>query len=348
MADPATHLALVGSETLIGREIRDLASASSQDFDLRLIDTGDTRPSGEDDDDGAPVPEQLNAKNLSGARAVFLAGSPAANRKAIHLVDGAIPLIDLSFIAEELPEARLRAPFVESGNSPAEDQEDRGDEEVGADDSAGLHVIAHPAAIALAVFLRRLQMHDPIRRSVIQIFAPASEQGASGVEELQQQTISLLSFKNLPRAVFDTQASFNLLARYGDHAPTPLEETELRIERHLATLLALPGDGERALMPSLRLLQAPVFHGYSFSAWVEFESNPGLEAIENGLVAAQIEVRGAEFEPPTNVGHAGQTGIAIGAIAEDRNHPDAVWFWLVADNLRMAAENALAVARELL
>ncbi len=100
-------------------------------------------------------------------------------------------------------------------------------------------------------------------------------------------------------------------------------------------------------MPSLRLAQAPVFHGYSFSAWVEFDGNPGVEAIESGLESEGIEVRGAEAEPPTNVGHAGQGGIAVGAIAEDRNNPDACWFWLVADNLRISAENAVAVARQL-
>ncbi len=346
MANSPIPFALVGSQTLIGREIRDLVSTSAPGFDLRLIETGDARPGTKDDDPVLPV--ELKAKNLSGARAVFLAGSPEANRKAIGLVDGEIALIDLSFAAEERPDARLRAPLVESGDPPEEgDAEgDAGDDTEG--ETASVHVIAHPAAIALALFLRRLQTHDPVRRSVIQVFVPASEHGASGVEELQQQTISLLSFKNLPRAVFDTQASFNLLAKYGEEAPMPLEETELRIERHLATLLALPGDGEGAPMPSLRVLQAPVFHGYSFSAWVEFDGNPGLEAIENGLATAHIEVRGAEFEPPTNVSQAGQGGIAVGAIAEDRNDPAACWFWLVTDNLRLAAENAVAVARELL
>jgi len=339
LADTRVFFALVGCETLIGREIRDVVGTTAPGFDLRLIDTGD-RSSGAEDEESPELPTELNAKNLSDTSAVFLAGSPEANHKAITLAEDELPLIDLSFTAEERPDARLRAPLVEAANGFAGDAP--------RPDAAGIQVIAHPAAIALALFLRRLQMHDAISRSVVQIFAPASEQGASGVEELQQQTISLLSFKNLPRAVFDTQTSFNLLAQYGQEAPRPLEETELRIERHLATLLALPGEGEGAPMPSVRVLQAPVFHGYTFSAWVEFESNPGLEALENGLAAANIEVRGSEFEPPTNVSHAGQSGIAVGAIAEDRNDPTACWFWLVTDNLRLAAENAVAVAREFL
>src|SRR5262249_44875286 len=152
--------------------------------------------------------------------------------------------------------ARLRAPSVEVPDV----DEDRGE----------VHVIAHPAAIAIAMFLRRLHRNDPVDRAVIQVFAPASEHGTKGVEELQQQTVRLLSFKALPKAVFDSQLGFSLLARYGSEAPVALEESEMRIERHLASLLALEGEGEGAPMPSLRLIQTPVFHGYTFSAWVEF------------------------------------------------------------------------------
>ena len=334
----ASHLtaALVGSESLLGREIRDIVATSSPGLELRLIAADDEQPGtltrlG----DEPSLVEGLSAESLLGARAVFLAGSAESSRKAMELADGAA-IIDLTFSAEERPDSRLRAPLVESQDGDAPDEE-----------NGTVQVIAHPGAIALALFLRRLHTNDPIRRSVIQIFAPASEHGVAAVEELQNQTVSLLSFKSLPRKVFDSQVSFNLLARYGDEAPVPLEDTELRIERHLATLLALPGEGEGAPMPSLRLVQAPVFHGYSFSAWVEFESNPGVEALENSLVMGAIEVRGGDFEPPNNVGQAGQGGIAVGAITPDRNEPEACWFWLVADNLRLAAENAVAVARQI-
>ncbi len=67
-----------------------------------------------------------------------------------------------------------------------------------------------------------------------------------------------------------------------------------------------------------------------------------METLESSLERNGIEVRGGEFEPPNVVGQAGQSGIAVGAIAPDRNHADACWFWLVADNLRLAAENAVA------
>jgi aspartate-semialdehyde dehydrogenase len=329
--------ALVGSESLLGREIRDIVATSTPDLELRLIAADEERAGTltRVGDEPAMVGE-LDAASLEDARGVFLTGSAESSRKALSLLEKREkPVIDLTAAAEEHPGASLRAPLVE--NEAGEFVKPDG----------AINVVAHPAAIALALLLRRLHAHDAIRRAVVAIFAPASEHGTAGVEELQQQTISLLSFKNLPRAIFDTQSAFNLLARYGEEAPTSLEDSELRIERHLATLLAIEGEGADAPMPSLRLIQAPVFHGYSMSAWVEFENFPGIEALENALVAGPIEVRSGEFEPPNNVGQAGQGGIAVGAIAPDRNNADAAWFWVVADNLRLTAENAVAVAREL-
>ncbi|HEY1183099.1 MAG TPA: Asd/ArgC dimerization domain-containing protein [Bryobacteraceae bacterium] len=338
MAPKTPVIALIGSESLMGRELRDIAATSTPELTLKLIAAEDEQPGALTRVGDMPaVVGGLDADSLAGARAVVLAGGADSSRKALELLDadGDTAVIDLTGFAEERPDARLRAPLVE-GEDESED-----------DAGARVHVIAHPAAIALALFLRRLHEHDPIRRSVVEIFAPASEHDARGVQELQQQTISLFSFQNLPRAVFDAQLSFNLLPRYGEEAPASLADTELRIERHLATLLALPGEGSGAPLPSLRLIQAPVFHGYSISAWVEFDGNPGVEALEASLAAGSIEVRTGEFEPPTNVGQAGQGGIAVGAVSVDRNNPEACWFWLVADNLRLAAENAAEVARQL-
>lgn len=327
-------VALVGSDSLLAREIRDLVANSDAPLELRLLAAG-TEQAGvlTRVGDEPAVVSDLNAVGLSGADAVVLAGNPESSAKALELL-GDPPVstvIDLTFAAEDVPGARLRAPMVED-QSPEE---------------ASIHVIAHPAAIAIALFLRRLHSLQAIRRSVIQIFAPASEQGAAGIEELQQQTVSLLSFKSMPRTVFDSQLGFNVLASYGEAAPVSLEQSELRIERHLASLLAST-DEDPVPMPSLRLIQVPVFHGYGFSAWVEFEDAPEFEVIEQNLAAGSIDVRGGDFEPPHIVGQAGQDGIAVGAIAPDRNASTAVWFWFVTDNLRLAADNAIAVARQLL
>jgi aspartate-semialdehyde dehydrogenase len=275
----------------------------------------------------------LTAENIETSRAVFLAGSPASSRRAAKTAPNTSgrpgpALIDLTFALEEQPNARLRAPLAERAPVEATSQ---------------IQIIAHPASIAIAGLLTRVADSSPIRRTIVHVFAPASTLGQKGIDELQQQTVAVLSFQKLKQDVFDTQTAFSMLARYGEEAEEPLEGIEKTIERHLASLLA---SFEAVPMPSLRLIQAPVFHGLSFSVWIEFSSAPDLAELAKSLADRGIDVR--PDEPPTNVGAAGQSGLSIGAIEEDANHPRACWIWMAADNLRLAAENAVAVAREYL
>jgi aspartate-semialdehyde dehydrogenase len=328
--------ALIGSESLLGRELRDLIAVGHLPVDLKLISEDPEKAGALTEQGGEPaLVWGLDESAVRDASVVLLAGSDESAQRALDLRADAPGTIDLTHTAEDRPRSFIRAPFVEPAGfrAPAD----------------AIHSIAHPAAIAIAMVLPRLHARFPLKRSVIHIFEPASERGTPGVEELQQQTVGLLSFKSMPKKIFDAQLSFNMLAQYGEDAPVTLESAELRIERHLATLLSRGGpQAAAAPMPSLRLIQAPVFHGYSLSLWVEFEENPGGEEVEAALTDARIDVRRSDLEPPTAVGVAGQDGVAVGAVAMDRNAPQACWCWLVADNLRLAAENAVAVGSQFL
>jgi aspartate-semialdehyde dehydrogenase len=327
-------VSIVGGESLIGRELRDLIAEQRLPVRVNLIGVDDgsmtlTEQAGE-----PVVITPLDEENLSRSELVILAGSKTSSAKALALAGaraGGPTLVDMTYAADQMPFARLRAPMVEPPDYSVP--------------AGTVHVIAHPAAIVLALFLLRLGAKFPVRRWSAHIFEPASERGEKGVEEIRQQTISLLSFKPMPKQIFDAQASFNLLARYGDDAPQSLEAVQLRIERHLAILL---GGRSGAPMPSIRLVHAPVFHGYSISVYVEFKAPPDVRAVADALSSDEVDVRGGDLEPPNNVAIAGLGGIAVGAISPDRNSPKGCWFWVVADNFRLKAENAVAVARSLL
>lgn len=331
MAEAVT-VALVGSESLIGREIRDLLSGNSLGQNLKLIAAEGEEAGKLTEQGGEPaILGELDQASLESAQVIFLAGPPESTSKVKSLRPRGA-LIDLTGAAENAADARVRAPMAEPEGYHAP--------------AGTVQVVAASAAIAIAIVLGRLHAAHKIKRSVAHVFEPASERGQSGIEELQQQTIGLLSFKNQPKATFDAQLAFNLLPRYGEEAPAALEDSELRIERHLTTLLSQ--HNPHAPIPSLRLLQAPVFHGYSISLWVEFETNPGISAIETALDSEPINIHSADTEPPTVVGMAGQDGIAVGNVTIDRNNPQAAWLWIVTDNLRLQAQNAIAVAQDLL
>jgi aspartate-semialdehyde dehydrogenase len=324
-------VALVGGETLLAREIRELLRDATPAPHVELISAaveGSATLAADEEEPVVMTP--LSAASLVGAKAAFLAGSAAASRRALKLnPPGGPVLIDLTGALEDQPSARLRAPSAEP--------------EALQKKAAGIQVMAHPAAIAVAMLLTRISQAGAVRTAVVHVFEPASEHGQKGLDELRQQTVAVLAFQKLKMDVFDAQVGFNLLARYGEEALEPLELIEQRVERHLASLLAAwPG----VPMPSVRMIQAPVFHGHSISVWAEFVTHPGVEEIARVLEENGVDVR--REDPPTNVGVAGQSGISVGAIAVDANNPRACWFWVVADNFRLAAENAIAVAAEFL
>jgi len=335
---PKPSIAVVGGETLLGRELRDQLSDRSLPVDIRLVGAEDEVTAILSSHEGEPVVlGAMDADRLQQARLVLLAGSAASSQRALRLLaeaDAKPAIIDLTYGLEEHAESRLRAPLVEPAGYAVPE--------------GTMHVMAHPAAVMLAAIFLRLRKAVRIRQSVVQILEPTSERGQAGISELQQQTAAMLSFKPLPKDVFDAQLSFNVLARYGEDAPEKLEDIEQRIEGHLVTLLGINLSAPPvAPVPSLRLIQAPVFHGYSISLWIECESNPGTTVIAEALATAQIEVRSSDLEVPSNVGGVGQSGITVGLIENDRSNPRAFWLWAVADNFRLMVDDAIEIARGL-
>jgi aspartate-semialdehyde dehydrogenase len=326
-------LALVGAETLLGKElVTVLEGRSSATMIVSFAATGEGN-FGETDGE-AVYREPLESEQISGAGAVLTAGSAAGAQKAYDLVKaaGGRPLlIDCTGHLENQPESRIVSPLA-------------GDVTLG---TTWLLVIAHPMAGALALSLRKLNRYRKVSQAVAHIFEPASERGFRAASELHEQTTSLLSFKPLKKEVFDSQLAFNLLPKYGEVAPVSLSSVEQRIERDLATILASEQDLGTCPMPSLRVVAAPVFHGYSLSLWVEFETNIRAEELGEALASAQIEVRDSSQEGPDNVGAAGQSGLIAGDIRIDRNNPKAAWVWLVADNLRLTADAAAELVSKL-
>ncbi len=323
--------AIVGGETLVAREIREVLNGLKPAPDVRLISGEPEKAKIARGDEGeAMILTPLDEDAFDEVDVVFLAGNAETGQKTLELAGDTAAIIDVTGSLEDHPRARLRAPMLEKVR------------ELGA---SSIAVIAHPASVALALVFQRLTAAFTVQQSVIEIFEPASEHGQRGIQELQAQSVNLLSFKALPKDIFDQQVAFNLLSEYGPESPHKLADAEALIERHLATLLH---NTSNAPMPSMRLIQAPVFHGYTISGWIEFASSPGVAAIEEALACAYIEVRRAAEEAPNNVGATGENVLSAGGIRVDRNNPRAYWFWLVADNLRLRAEAAAAVAKEYL
>jgi aspartate-semialdehyde dehydrogenase len=324
---------VVGGDTLLGRELQNVLEERLAGSQVELFSASAEGNFGEQE--GEPVyVHPLNAASIVEEQALLLAGNEAGAHKAYTLAKsaGGRPLvIDCSGYLDSQPEARIISPLLEDVDLSA----------------SWLQVVAHPAAGAIAFVLAKLMNYQGVHAMVVHAFEPASERGQPGLSELHQQTTSLLSFKPLEKKVYDSQLSFNLLPHFGTDAPVKLASVEQRIERHLATILSRQAHRGMMPMPSLRLVQTPVFHGYAISMWVEFIGNITVPEVSQALAAAGIEVRGEMDEPPNNAGVANQSGLIAGDIRADHNNSKAVWIWVVCDNLRLTADAATEIVMEI-
>jgi len=205
-----------------------------------------------------------------------------------------------------------------------------------------IHVSPHPAVIVISSLLLRLAARFPLKTAVAEVFSSASESGSRGVEELQKQTVNILSFQKVPHQVFGAQLAFNMLSRLGRSAKGEMAALEARLRRQLRDYL-----GERVPLPALRLLQVPVFYSVGVSLYVETMEPVTTEAATAALAGERIKVRKTTLDAPTPVEVAGSSDILVDSISVDIEHPNGLWLWAVADNLHLAAANAVELAASL-
>jgi aspartate-semialdehyde dehydrogenase len=147
----------------------------------------------------------------------------------------------------------------------------------------------------------------------------------------------------MPRQVFDAQVAFNMLERLGkDSTALALQNTERRISEHYRLI-----SGAQAPVPSLMLIQAPIFHGHVFSIHIELESPKSAGDFVRALAGEHVTISSGEDEIPSNVNVAGQDQILV-SVHQDVQRANGIWIWAVADNLRLQALTAVDCAQSLL
>ncbi|HUN87776.1 MAG TPA: Asd/ArgC dimerization domain-containing protein [Terriglobales bacterium] len=328
------RFAIVGSSTLKGKELTEIIpDGPLAAAEVRLLDDEETTGQLESVGEEMTFVQRVAADNFEGSDVVFFASDANFTKQNWHLATRAgSAVVDLSYGLENEKGASVRAPWI--------------DRELGElapmDLQPGPVVVAHPAAVVLAVLILRLKKLGTPKSAVSTIFEPASERGRKGLDELHQQTVNILSFQSLPKDVYDAQIAFNLLSAYGANAQPTLANTEKRIVDHFKAVVR----GE-VPVPALMLLQASVFHGHAFALYVEFAEEVSLGDVAKTLAGEHLEiVHPPEEEAPNNVGAAGQEAILV-QLRPDLEHKNGVWIWAAADNLRVMGLNAVGSAEQL-
>ncbi len=209
---------------------------------------------------------------------------------------------------------------------------------------AGASVFAapHPAAITVGSLLLRLSASLEIQRVSATIFNPASAIGPAAIEELQKQTVGLLNFGAVPREVFGAESAFNLLPRLTGNAQELFAGTESRIRKDVERILA-----GRAPLPALQMLQTPVFYSTACSIYLQASPAVGAIQVEQSLGSEGIRWIPASAPASAPADIQGSPLFFMDPVRADPSHPGGFWLCTRVDDLRLAAESAVAIAERL-
>jgi aspartate-semialdehyde dehydrogenase len=327
--------AIVGAATLKGKEVAEMLNERNFPVvDVRLLDDDESIGQLEATGDEINFIQSVRAEQFTHVDFTFFAADAECTRQNWKRAsDAGSAIIDLSGALEQEAGATVRSLWTERERAQMWQPELQ----------PAPCLVAHPAAVTLALLLLRARKAGAIRSAVATVFEPASEQGQKGMDELHQQTVNLLSFQPLPKDVFDEQVAFNMLARYGQKSPLSLDSLEARVRRHYQKIA-----GVDTLQPAIMVLQPPVFHGHALAIFLEMAQSVDQERLSEALAGDHVTLANADDESqPSNVNTAGQPNIMV-SLKSDAGRPNGVWLWAAADNLRIAAMTAVECAESMI
>jgi aspartate-semialdehyde dehydrogenase len=328
-------IAIAGASTLLGKELKEALSDSTlAAASFVLLDEAEGLGQLDQVGDEVTFVQAIGPDTFEHTDFAFFCGSEDLTRKHWRqALRSGCTVLDLSGALDQETGVLVRAPWIAS-------------EAVSADLFTPAVVPAHPAALALALVMERLQLAVPVRYATATVLMPASEFGRAAMDELHQQTVNLLSFQGLPRAVYDAQVAYNLLSGFGESAKVSLGATEARIRRHYSALA-----GNRWPPMALQTIHAPVFHGHAFSIAVELDRPIEIPTLEDALSGDHFDLVLEDTDSPSNLAATGQSDLLVRMRPEPgaRNPSETsrLWLWAASDNLRMQALNAVECALDL-
>ena len=208
-------------------------------------------------------------------------------------------------------------------------------------------IIANPncSTIQMVVTLKPIYDAVGIERINVATYQSVSGAGRQAVEELAQQSITLLSGKGPVEArVVPKQIAFNCVPQIDRFQDNGYTREEMKMVWETRKIL-----GDPTLRVNATCVRVPVFYGHS--EVVNVETATKITAAQARALlekAAGIEVfdeRRAGGYPTAATEAANRDTVYVGRIREDLSSDRGLNLWIVADNVRKgAATNSVQIA----
>ena len=330
MGDGLT-VAVVGATGVVGEEIRTVLAERRFPVE-RLVPLASARSAGGSVDWAGDdvVVRLLDDQSFDGVDlALFSAGSDVSERFAPLAVKAGAVVVDNTRAFRMDPEVPLVVP------------------EVNADALTGHRgVVANPncSTIQMVVALAPLHRAAGIRRVVVSSYQAASGAGRAAMDELRDQTVATLSFRDPPVEQFQRRLAFDVIPQIDVFMPDGDTREERKMVDETRKILGAPD-----LPVTATCVRVPVFVGHCLAVNVELEADLDPRDAHALLTKSEGLVVDADRDVyPTSVDVVGQDETFVGRIRRDPSVAHGLNLWIAADNLRKgAATNAVQIAEQL-
>jgi len=331
MKKPAYSIAVVGATGLVGQEILD--RLDERGFAVGALQLYASPRTAGDELRCAGVSARVEL--LDGARfgdtdLVFLAAGEQVSAEWVpRATDAGAVVIDTSQLFANDADVPLVVPEVNADSLA--DYTQRG-------------LVASPdsAAVAMSIVLKPLQAAGMLKRVVACTIESVSGAGRAGIDELQQQTIELMSGRSVDAGLFPHRIAFNLVPQVGALLDGGASQGE---QQSIDALRRLLDDAELSI--SVTRVRAPLFYGTAIAMSVETVDAMTVADARQALRTApgillQDDVAPASYSTPADA--VGQDAICVGRIRADAAS-NVLDFWIVFDSVRKGcAANAVQIA----
>jgi aspartate-semialdehyde dehydrogenase len=327
------NVAVAGATGAVGRKMLEILA--ERDFpvaNLKLLasarSVGQTLPF-----KGSPITvEELSEKSFDGVDiALFSAGASVSRQFAPFAVKSGCIVIDNSSAFRMEPNIPLVVPEVNPnaiGTEPG--------------------IIANPNCSTIQMVVALKPIHDKfkIRRVVVSTYQSVSGSGQKAIDELHEQTKTLLNGETASPNVYPHGIAFNCLPHIDIFLENGYTKEEMKMVDETRKIL-----DDSSILVSPTAVRVPVFYCHSESVNVETERPISAKEVKELLAASdgiQVVDNPEKSEYPLATDGADRDEVFVGRIRDDISCENAINFWIVSDNLRKgAALNAVQIAEHL-
>ncbi len=211
------------------------------------------------------------------------------------------------------------------------------------------NIIACPNCSTIQLVVALKPIHDAvgIERINVATYQAVSGTGKAAIEELVQQTASLLNGKGADAKVYPKQIAFNVLPQIDSFQDNGYTKEEMKLVWETRKILE-----DDSILVNPTAVRVPVFYGHSEAVHIETRRKITAEEATRllkkapGVKVLDQQKAGGWATPVTEA--AGEDAVFVSRIREDISHPNGLDLWIVSDNVRKgAALNSIQIAERL-